>query len=121
MSQKRKEIIRAVNAAFERNDVEAFLAYCADNMEWTIVGEQPVKGKDAIRDWMGIGSREAPKITVDTMVAEGDFVAVTGDVTMVENGAAVPYAYCDVWRFSGDQLVELRAFMARMDKGGRKD
>jgi ketosteroid isomerase-like protein len=47
------------------------------------------------------------------MVAEGDYVTCIGDMTMEENGAVVPYAYCDVWRFEGDKIAELRAFVIK--------
>jgi ketosteroid isomerase-like protein len=28
-------------------------------------------------------------------------------------GNTVRYAYCDIWRFEGDKLAELRAFVVR--------
>jgi ketosteroid isomerase-like protein len=34
-------------------------------------------------------------------------------MTMTENGSVVPYAYCDVWRFDGDRIAELRAFVIK--------
>jgi hypothetical protein len=34
-------------------------------------------------------------------------------MTMNEKGAVVPYSYCDVWRFRGDKLAELRAFVIK--------
>jgi hypothetical protein len=52
----------------------------------------------------GINTGGPPKFSVDTIVAEGDFVTAVGDMTMNENGAVVPYSYCDVWRFTGASL-----------------
>jgi ketosteroid isomerase-like protein len=96
MSAKHKDIIAKVNAAFARNDVETVLSFCKDDFRW-----------------MAKAPPEPPKFTVDTVLAEGDFVTCIGDMTMNENGAVVPYAYCDVWRFEGDKLAELRAYVIR--------
>ena len=48
----RKAIVNKVNEAFANNDVEGFLALCASDVVWTMVGDRTVKGKDEIRKWM---------------------------------------------------------------------
>ena len=116
MSARNKEIIRKVNEAFARNDVEGFLAHCHEDFHWTMVGDKPVTGKDAIRKFMASAPPEPPKFTVDTVVADGEFVTCIGDMTMKEDGAEVPYSYCDVWRFRGDKLAELKAFVIKTER-----
>jgi uncharacterized protein len=118
MSARNKEIIKKVNDAFARNDVEGFLIHCHDDFQMTMVGDKPVKGKDAIRKSMASAPSEAPKFTVDTVVSDGDIVTCIGDMTMNEKGADVPYSYCDVWRFKGDKLAELRAFVIKTERVG---
>jgi uncharacterized protein (TIGR02246 family) len=113
MSARNKAVVEQINQAFARNDVDGFLSHCTEEMTWTMVGHEPVRGKDAIRKWMAQAPPEPPQFTVDTVVAEGDLVTVIGDMTMNENGAAVPYSYCDVWRFEGGKAVELKAFVIR--------
>ena len=113
MTERNKAVVEKINEAFARNDVEGFLTHCAEEISWTMVGHPSVKGKDAIRQWMGQGPSQPPQFTVDTVVAEGDLVTVIGDMTMEENGAVVPYSYCDVWRFAGDRVVELKAFVIK--------
>lgn len=113
MSASNKEVVEQINAAFAANDIEAFLSRCADDFEWTMVGEKPMRGKDAIRAFMAGMPPEAPVFTVDTIVAEGDTVACIGDMTMKENGKAVPYSYCDVWRFRDGKPASLKAFVVK--------
>jgi uncharacterized protein len=113
MALNKKDVIRQVDEAFKRNDVEGVLAFCDEDLVWTMVGSEPIKGKDATRKAMGSGPAEPPKFAAHTVVAEGDVVTSIGDMTMNENGAVVPYAYCDVWRFRGDKIVELRAFVIK--------
>src|SRR5262245_42351676 len=95
-----KETVERVNEAFAKNSVEGVLACCADDVEWTMVGEKAVKGKDAIRSWMSSMGAEPPKFTVSNVIAEGDIVMAHGDMTMDDKGQkAVPYSFCDIYRF----------------------
>jgi uncharacterized protein (TIGR02246 family) len=112
-----KEIVEKVNTAFAENSVEGFLSFCADDVEWTMVGDRRVKGKDAIRNWMGSMPPEPPQFTVQNVVAEGDFVVAYGDMTMKEEGKVTPYSYCDVYRFQGGRIAELRSYVV---KAGQK-
>jgi len=113
MSDK-KEIVEKINASFAANNPEGFLAFCAEDVEWTIIGEKAVKGKGAIREWMAsMKDMEPPKFTVDKIV-EGDSVAAYGDMKMKDKeGKTVPYGYCDIYRFSGDKIAELRSFVVK--------
>jgi uncharacterized protein len=113
MSAQNKAIVEKVNAAFAANNTEGFLSHCARDVVWTMVGEGPVKGVDAIRDWMAsMSSGEAPKFSVDHIVAEGDYVTCFGDMTMKDkDGSKAPYGYCDVYRFRDGKIAELRSYV----------
>ncbi len=61
---------------------------------------------------------EAPTFTVDQLIAEGDVVAGYGDMTMKDkDGRDAPYSYCDLYRFRGDQIAELRSFVIKTGGG----
>lgn len=115
MGNNNKVIVEKVNAAFAKGDTEVFLEHCLDNVVWNMVGEKTTKGVKAIREWMAsMGGMEPPKFTVDTMIADGDFVACYGDMTMKnKTGSSEDYSYCDVYRFSGDKIAELRSFVVK--------
>ena len=117
MSEKNKAIIEKINAAFAENNYEGFLDFCADDAQWTIVGDRSVKGKDAIRQWMksmAEENSEPPKFTVNNVFAEGDLVAAYGDMTMKEkDGKTGQYSYCDIYRFRDDKIIELNSFVVK--------
>jgi uncharacterized protein len=114
MSAKNKEIVERVNASFAEGGVEGFLSHCADDVAWAIVGNKTTRGKNAIREWMASMDMEPPKFTVDNIIAEGDFVTSYGDMTMKEkDGKTVPYAYCDIYRFRNEKIVELNSFVIK--------
>ena len=123
MAGNRKDIVGQINEAFAENNIEKVLSFCADDLTWTMVGDTTVKGKTAIRKWMASMDPQPPELIIREIVAEGDAVIVRGDMTMQErkNGPAIPYSFCDIYRFAGDQVAELTAFVIRTDKAGTAD
>ena len=116
MSAKNKEIVEKVNASFAEGGVEGFLSHCADDVVWTMVGNQSTKGKNAIREWLASMDMEPPKFTVDNIIAEGDFAVAHGDMTMKDkDGKTAPYAYCDIYRFRDGTIVELNSFVVKTE------
>lgn len=116
MSEKNKALLKKGNAAIAKGNYEGFLSLCADNTEWTFVGETILKGKEAVRQWMTATYTEPPTVTIGNLIAEGDFLTATGDVTMKDkDGKVGHYSYCDIWRFNGGEIVELKAFVIKVD------
>jgi uncharacterized protein len=117
MAANRKEIVERINEAFAENNLEKVLAFCTDDLTWTMVGDTTVRGKNAIREWMASMNPQAPEFTIQHTVAEGDFVITRGDMMMPEkNGPWIPYTFCDIYRFRGDRVSELTAFVMRTDR-----
>jgi uncharacterized protein len=115
MSNNNKAILESANAAIAEGNNEGFLSFCADDMKWTFVGDKTLKGKEAVRQWMATTYVEPPKFRVANLIAEGDFVTALGDITIKdEDGKAADYSYCDVWRFRGSKIIELRAFVIKI-------
>jgi ketosteroid isomerase-like protein len=116
MSAKNKEIVIKVDASFAENNVEGFLSFCADDVEWTMIGDRTVKGTEAIRRWMSSMGSEPPYFSRAGVIAEGDSVSAYGDMTLKDkSGEAVQYSYCDIYRFRGDKIVELRSFVIKTE------
>ena len=118
MAANRREIVQRINEGFAENNLEKVLSFCIDDLVWTMVGDTTVRGKDSIREWIASMDPQPPKITIRQTVAEGDSVVTRGDMSMQETkgGPAVPYTFCDVYRFAGDKVAELTAFVIRTDK-----
>jgi uncharacterized protein len=123
MAENRKDIVQRINNAFAENNLEKILSFFKDDVTWTMVGDTTVRGKDAIRKWMASMDPQPPQITVHDTVAEGDVVISRGDMRMQEkkNGPAIPYTFCDIYRFEGDKVADLTAFVIRTDKAGTRD
>ena len=116
MSSGNKAIVEKVNAAFARNSVEDFLALCAEDVAFTMVGTKTVTGKEPIRAWMGSMDMDPPVISVADTIAEGERVTSHGTMTMKnKEGIVEHFAYCDIYRLSGGKVAELTAFMMKAE------
>lgn len=112
MNFDHKAILTAANAAITNGDNEGFLSFCTDDTEWTFVGEQTLKGKEAVRQYMAVAYVEPPKFLVENLIADGAFVTAIGKISMKnEDGKTVDYSYCDVWRFLDGKMAALTAFV----------
>ena len=111
MSVNNKEIVEKIDVAFAKGDAETFLSFCADDVEWAMIGEKTFKGKDAIRQWLASRKMEPPKCTVTNIVAEGDAVVPHGHMTMKDkDGKPGAYADCDIYRFRNASVAALTSF-----------
>ena len=116
MSDLNKSILEKANAAITKGDYEGFLLWCAEETEWTFVGDKTLKGKEAVRQWMAETYLEPPEFKVTNLIAEGDFVTAIGDITMKdEDGNPALYSYSDTWRFSDGKIVGLSAFVIKIE------
>ena len=121
-AKSNKEIIKKVNAAFEQNNPEGFLDYCAEDVKWIMAGDAPRTGKASIREFMAaMGDFKLEKLTIDSIIAEDNSAAAYGEMTMNEKGTKADYSYCDVYTFAGDKIAELRSFAVKHKTEGEKD
>jgi uncharacterized protein len=118
MGADRKAIVERINAGFAENNLERVLSFCTEDFVWTMVGDTTVKGKEAIRTWIASMNPQPPQFTIQQIVAEGDLVITRGDMMMKDSKDGIPhtYSFCDIYRFEGDRVVELTAFVIRTDK-----
>ncbi|MDH6254145.1 ketosteroid isomerase-like protein [Chryseobacterium sp. H1D6B] len=109
-----KTVLEKANAAVAEGDHETFLMYCTENTKWTFVGDRILSSKEEIRLYMADVYKKPPKFNVEIMVAEGDYVTVTGTISLFsEDGRWKEYDYCDIWRFEEGKMAELKAFVIK--------
>lgn len=112
MPLNNKLILQKANAAIAGGDYEGFLSYCTEDTEWIFIGDETLKGKEAVKAYMTKAYIEPPIFDVEQLIAEGEFVTAIGKISLKnEQGKLIHYAYCDVWRFSNGKMAQLKAFV----------
>jgi ketosteroid isomerase-like protein len=114
MPEAPKATLEKMNAAIRKLDFDAALAFCADDTAWTFEGDQVLKGKQAVRQWMLENYQELPSFTLHRTVTEGNFLVALGEIFLPdEQGQAVLHHYSDVWRIRDGLFAELHAFVVK--------
>lgn len=112
MTEFNKQILEQANAAVTAGDYEGFLSYCTEDTEWNFIGQQVLKGKEAVRRYMQETYIEPPKFEVRNLISEDNFVIAMGKISLKdEQGTSTEYDYCDVWQLRYGKLHELKAYV----------
>ena len=118
----KKEIVEKLNKVIRKNNLEEFLSFFTEDVQWTKVGDKAATGKEALGKLIeSLGDAPPPSsITVKAMIAEGDYVMAYGEL-IVEDETETPssQAFCDVYRFEGDEIAELTAFIMKNETSSK--
>jgi len=115
MTPDNKATLLKANALVTEGNNEGFLSFCTDDVVWEFVGDQTLRGKEAVREYMKATYIEPPKFHIENLIAEGDYVSAIGKINLKdESGKFVEYAYCDVWQFRDGLMSGLKAFVVEV-------
>lgn len=117
------EIVEKINDSFIKGDTDAFLAFCDENVVWTMVGDTVKTGVKNINEWMSqMEGHEPPSFSVKKIIADDTSAACYGEMTMKnDRGDTVDYSYCDIYTFSSGKVTELTSYViALKDEGKNK-
>ncbi len=115
MSVNNKDILVKANAMITNGDNEGFLEFCTEDVVWEFVGDQTLRGKQAVRQYMKSTYKQPPKFDVEHLIADNNFVTAIGKISLNDaNGKLIHYEYCDVWRFRNGKMAQLKAFVVEV-------
>lgn len=101
--------------SFSDHHFEAAAPQLADDLVWTIVGEAPIVGKDAVIAACESSAEYLEKVTVEfrrfrTVVGEGSVVVDSlADYTDAD-GALTTVASCDIYDFTVDRVTGILSY-----------
>lgn len=113
----REQFLRDLNKAFANNDVEYVTKCVTDNIRWTIVGEDTIKGKanfaKALRE---MGDDNLFNLQIDAIITHQNKAVVEGAITSREGKI---YAFCDIYTFASSEnpiIEEMTSYVITMAK-----
>ena len=107
--RKRKDI----SEQFAKGNMDFVELYLADDIRWNILGSETVSGRDQVLEANKMAQlQNFPKVTIKNIVGEGRFVVVesTGEAR-TQSGKQYNQAYCEIFRFSSDELEEVTTYL----------
>jgi len=106
-----RKVIEDIVAAFDANDVDAILNNMTDDIEWEMLGDATMSGKDAIRQMFTGAETKMISSTKRHMIIEGDQAAVTGEVKCEgPNGTLMDMYYCDIYELTDGKVSRMISY-----------
>jgi uncharacterized protein len=106
--------IKKLSEEFSRGNFPATYNYFANDIEWKIIGDKMISGKEnaiafCTKMMTEIGSSTLNNINV---IAEDNCVAIEGNCYFTnEEGKAAAVEYCDVFRFEEGQIKTITSYL----------
>lgn len=96
---KKEQFLQKVNEAFAKSDIDFIMEHVTDDIEWTVIGDFNLKGKEQFLEALKeMASKEPYQIDIKNIITHGDSAAVDG---VMKSPDKKEYAFCDVYKFSG--------------------
>ncbi|HSJ37810.1 MAG TPA: nuclear transport factor 2 family protein [Planococcus sp. (in: firmicutes)] len=114
MEEKEKEeFFRKFNASFFKGDQEFISEHVAENVSWSIVGTEPVKGKQGLLDAaFGIADFGSMDFQIDSVICSNGEAAVKGISHRTdEEGNVRNFCYVDLYRLDKDNTDKVRSIV----------
>ena len=112
--------VREIFKNLETGDGRGFFAHVADDVDWIVEGTHPLAGHYRSKvDFVAHTFEKLNKVLPQGTQLYLEHALVSGDWAVVElhslaiakNGLRFDNRYCWVCRFSGDKIVEVRAYL----------
>lgn len=104
MKNAKEDFILKFNEAFQKEDIDFITECFTEDMEWEMVGDTTIKGRDNIPvffEAMSDGDK-MESYTIQTLITHGKNASANGILKMKSaNGTISSYGFCDVYHFSG--------------------
>ncbi|OAN64653.1 DNA-binding protein [Balneola sp. EhC07] len=103
----KKELLKQLNIAFARANSNFLADIVSDDIEWDIMGDQKVSGKEQFtRKLETLKSEKVSELMLDRILTHGKEGAANGIIKM-ENGNE--YAFSDFYEFTGAKGTKVRS------------
>ena len=105
--------LKDISVQFAKGNMAFVEPYLSADVRWNVLGSETIAGRDQVLEANKMAQLESfPAITVRNVVGEGDLVVVesTGEAR-TKSGKSYNQAYCEVFRFRGEQLEEVTTYL----------
>ena len=114
-----RQIIEVITKAFNDDDDETILKYMADDVEWHMLGDDVISGKENISLFFS----KNPEIKVitctqDHFLIDGDQASVSGEVQCQnQDGKVFDMYYCDIYELLDGKVKKMITYGVKKTTG----
>lgn len=109
----KEEFFRKFNESFFKGDQQFISEHITDNVSWSIVGTEPVKGKQGILDAaFGMADFSNMEFRIDSVICSNGEAAVKGVSNRTdEDGNTRKFCYVDLYRLDKENAAKVRSII----------
>ncbi len=114
MEEKAKvEFFRKFNSAFFNGNQEFINDHVTEDVTWSIVGTEPVKGKQGLLDAaFGIADFSSMEYEIESVICSKGEAAVKGISRRTDEGGNVRnFCYCDMYTLNGAHSEKVKSII----------
>lgn len=114
-----KQLINEFLDAFDKNDTEKILSCMTEDVQWNILGEQKIAGKEALRSFFEQNKNMIMvSSTRDHFIIDGDRASIGGEVVCknTESGEEYDMYYCDVYELQSGKIKSMVTYSINKKK-----
>ncbi|MFO7824885.1 MAG: nuclear transport factor 2 family protein [Cyclobacterium sp.] len=106
METKQKAFLKKLNQAFANSEVEFILDAVSDKIEWSIVGDKIIRGKEQFaKSLQEMASPQPMKLEIRHIVTHGKEAVVEGSMITPEGKN---YSFCDIYTFNSSKDAKIK-------------
>lgn len=114
MATNLQTFVEKINEAFTTGDYDFLAENSADDIVWTMVGDQEVRGRDNfvqfMKDMSAPGLPSVSEMNVTSVITHGRQAACEGTMKMTfGDGTVKTYGFCDVYGMSGFKNAKIKS------------
>ena len=102
---------KEIAEAFSTGNFDLTFPYLADNIQWTVIGDNFTEGKQAVIDQCNQIANYFKSLTTDfkliNTITDKDRVAINGTAEFIRDGKRVNFVFsCDVYEFNDNKILQ---------------
>lgn len=109
-----RKILQDFLDKFDKGDIEGILSHMTDDVQWHILEDRLMAGKEAVRTFL-IDNQDMKIVsaTRDHFIVEGDRATVGGEAVCrnTTNGDAFDMYYCDVYQLQNGKVKDMVTYI----------
>lgn len=94
----KKQFLQELTILFASYQIDKVKTFFADDITWTLMGDQPVHGKEAFAEALNrMAGNKATALTIHTILTHGKEATIHGEMTMADG---MRFGFADFYMFT---------------------
>ena len=110
----KKELIKNLTVAFASYDLDQVMPHLSDQIEWTLVGDETIVGKEHFRSELEkMSDNKAAELSIHQIITHGKEAAIQGEMVMQNKNV---YSFADFYEFtsaSGKTVSKITSYVVK--------